>query len=61
VFAAIQKRFGPSAAYVAVGDGQEERNAAEIMEWPFVQVRVRMSKKSMFLMVNHFTSASSGA
>jgi hypothetical protein len=40
VFRSIQQRFGDAAAYVAVGDGTEELDAAANMKWPFVRVCV---------------------
>ncbi|KXZ49943.1 hypothetical protein GPECTOR_18g101 [Gonium pectorale] len=37
-FRALRSRFGPSAAFVAVGDGAEEERAATVMGWGFVRV-----------------------
>lgn len=38
-FRAVRQNFGEGAAYVAIGDGREEREAAAEMGWPFIQVR----------------------
>ena len=37
-FERIRARFGPDAAFCAVGDGAEERDAAAALGWPFVHV-----------------------
>ncbi|GLC58567.1 hypothetical protein PLESTB_001375300 [Pleodorina starrii] len=37
IFRALRLRFGPLAAYAAVGDGKEEERAAAVMGWGFVK------------------------
>lgn len=38
VFKKLRQRFGVMARYMAIGDGAEERRAAGIMRWPFLQM-----------------------
>ncbi|GLI65323.1 hypothetical protein VaNZ11_008866 [Volvox africanus] len=38
IFRSLRSRFGPTAAYAAVGDGLEEERAAAVMGWGFVRV-----------------------
>ncbi|GIL76813.1 hypothetical protein Vretifemale_6280 [Volvox reticuliferus] len=38
IFRSLRTRFGPTAAYAAVGDGLEEERAAAVMGWGFVRV-----------------------
>lgn len=38
VFRAVRERFGPGAAYCAIGDGPYEELAAAENGWPFVRI-----------------------
>ncbi|GIL55655.1 hypothetical protein Vafri_11200 [Volvox africanus] len=38
IFRSLRTRFGPTAAYAAVGDGLEEERAAAVMGWGFIRV-----------------------
>ena len=38
-FRLVRQRFGDGAQYLAIGDGEEERVAAEALNWPFHGVK----------------------
>lgn len=45
-FERIRARFDPGAAFCAIGDGAEERDAAAAIGWPFIHVGMAHARGS---------------